>query len=196
MFWRWLKRLFKKERVYTSHGEAGKDFKAKWGIIIPHTSKAPGCYSKVKKISEYNYALKMCVHLIQFPFETRDNGGVYGAASRLKKKGVNASLEPHKNAFNEKAKGFEILFLKGDKQSEKMAQLIAEEFKRHFPNRILRRNQGLFPVSRGDRGHRNLLAAKDAGMVVALLSESFFLDNPLEWIEPEQMAKFWEEVLV
>jgi hypothetical protein len=39
------------------------------------------------------------------------------------------------------------------------------------------------------------VAAKRAGAQIALLSEAFFIDNPNEWIDPEEMSKFWMEHL-
>ena len=137
----------------------------------------------------------MMKHLPNRPCENRNDGGVKGAAKRLVKKKVNATLEPHKNAYNGKAKGFEILVLKGDSLSRHYAELFAEAFKVKFPDRVLRGYKGIKEVSGRDNGAANLRASKNAGAEVALLSESFFIDNPNEWIEPREMAHFWAENL-
>jgi len=86
--------------------------------------------------------------------------------------------------------------MKGDKLSLKYAELIAESFKHHFPDRILRHGNGVKIVTKGERGYNNLFIAKKNGMEVALLSEAFFIDNSSEWIEPREMGAFWKETLV
>lgn len=169
--------------------------KYKWGIIIPHTKKSPGASTADKKINEYEYALSMVPHMAK-PYATRDKAGVSGAASELKKLGINASLEPHKNAYNNMAKGFEILVLANDSESIRVAEIMAQNFKDLYPERTLRHTNGVKKIKSGDRGYSNLIAAKKAGMEIALLSEAFFIDNPKEWISPEEMASFWNGQLV
>lgn len=207
--WRKIKRFFtgdysQPSRDYDSHGDADNSsshtprFNPKWGIIIPHTEGRPGAsgYKPTgRKIYEYQYGLELAIDS-GFHFETRDDGGVYGAASRLAKKGITATIEPHKNAFNKKARGFELLVIKGDSLSGDYARMIAEEFHRRFPDRRLRHDNGIKWLKKGDRGYNNLVQAKKAGMEVAILGESFFIDNPNEWISPETMRQFWQEVLV
>ena len=165
-----------------------------WGFIIPHTYKAQGASNKSGTITEYEYADKMAWKT-KIHAQFRDNGGVSGAASRLSELGCNASIEPHLNAFNGKAKGFEILAIAGDSKSISEGIRIAKAFKERFPDRVLRHGNGVKIVHRGDRGYKNLEAARFAGMSVALLSEAFFLDNPDEWIDHQDMASFWESVL-
>lgn len=209
--WRRIRRFFtgdysKPSRDYDSHGGSddssstnNPEFKPKWGIIIPHTKRKPGASGykpSGKKIQEYQYGLELVADT-SFPFETRDNGGVSGAAKRLKNiSQTNATIEPHKNAYNKKARGFELLVIRGDSLSGHYARMIADEFKRQFPERRMRHDNGIKWVKKGDRGYYNLVAAKKAGMEVAILGESFFIDNPDEWISPEEMAEFWKEVLV
>jgi hypothetical protein len=166
-----------------------------WGVIIPHTKSSPGASSKEKKINEYEYGLKLA-GLMAIPRETRDDGGVSLAAKRLKLKGCNASLEPHKNAYNGTAKGFEILVLADDSESIRVAEIIAQEFKEKYPDRVLRHANGVKKIKSGDRGYSNLVAAKGAGMKIALLGEAFFIDNPSEWLAPAEMADFWMKNLV
>lgn len=166
-----------------------------WGLIIPHTKSSGGASSKEKKINEYEYGLKLASYLA-IPRETRDEGGVSLAAKRLKIKGCTASLEPHLNAFNQTAKGFEILVLENDSESIRVAEIMAENFKAKYPNRVLRHGNGVKKIKSGDRGYSNLVAAKKEGMKIALLGEAFFIDNVNEWIEPHEMAEFWMSQLV
>ena len=185
---------------YGSHGSDLPEFTPRWGVIIPHTVDGQGAHSREQKdlegrpITEYVYGFSLMNNL-KLPYYTRNSGGVSGAAKLLKRDGCNASLEPHKNAFNTKAKGFEILVIKGDHLSAKYAEEFAAAFKAKFPDRVLRHGNGVKPVVRGQNGYRNLVNAKKNGMEVALLSESFFIDNKNEWIEPETMAEFWKETL-
>lgn len=168
---------------------------AKFGIIVPHTVKKQGATSK-KGISEYKYVCDMVQYLasdIRHSF--RDFDGVRGAASTLSNLGCNASLEPHLNAFNGKAKGFEILIIKNDMASKFYAEMFAQHFSSEFPERVLRHRTGIKEVSKGDRGYNNLKTAKKNGMEIALLSEAFFIDNNSEWISPEEMADFWNSLL-
>lgn len=194
--WRKIKKCLGIKKKYESHGEAGEPQAFKWGIIIPHTKKASGASSDKYNHNEYTYGMVMAEYS-KFPYETRDLGGVKGAAARLRKRKVNASLEPHKNAYNGKAKGFECLVLEGDQLSYDYAAEIAMQFKRTFPTRVLRQSgTGVKVIKKGDRGYWNLAAAKAQGMEIALLSEAFFIDNDSEWIPPMEMTKFWREVLV
>lgn len=166
-----------------------------FGLIVPHTKSSGGASSKEKKMNEYEYGLRLA-SFMAIPRETRDEGGVSLAAKRLKLKGCNASLEPHKNAFDSKAKGFEILVLENDSESIRMAEIMAENFRAKYPARVLRHSNGVKKIKSGDRGYSNLIAAKKEGMKIALLSEAFFIDNPLEWIEPAEMAEFWMSQIV
>ena len=187
----WLKRLFKKKTVVFKVPKLEPIKKSqKWGVIIPHTSTKSGAETKDNKWNEYDYALAMNIE----PFETRDKDGVYGAASGLIERGRYWSLEPHLNAYNHTAKGFEVLVMEGDSKSFDIALKIAAMFEDQFPDRVLRHGDGVKIVSSGDRGYYNLKEAKRAGMQVSILSEAFFIDNPDEWIEPKAMAEFWEKV--
>lgn len=172
------------------------ELKAKWGIIVPHTAEASGAMSPTKEWSEYEYGLKLAYLLSPMPHATRDNIGVYGAAKLLVKEGCNCSIEPHLNAYNGIAEGFEILVLKDDSASLTEAIRIAKAFELMFPSRKMRARGGVKSISPKDRGGSNLVSAKKAGMKVALLSEAFFIDNKTDWIPPLDMAAFWKEVLV
>lgn len=180
----------KPSREYGSHGE-GEQFKPSWGIIVPHTEKAGGADTPDGKWNEYKYGLHMAKS-IDRPHATRDNGGVLAAARSLKEQGCNCSLEPHKNAYNSRANGYEILILKGDSLSKQYAELFLDAFAQKYP---ARRNRGVKEMTKGGRGYRNLIDAKRGGMEVALLSEMFFIDNNSDWLPPHVMANFWSNNL-
>jgi len=164
-----------------------------WGIVIPHTSMAQGAQTP-KGLSEYKYALSM-MDYIGLPFETRNEGGVSGATRALIKQGTYKSIEPHLNAFNGVAHGFEILVMLGDKESFNEATRIAKAFKVAFPDRTIRHGNGIKLVGPGDRGYGSIHIAKREGMQIALLSEAFFIDNSDEWISPRVMGEFWKLIL-
>lgn len=188
----WNPREAKKPQIEPTIGYG--ELKAKWGIIIPHTAKAQGAESPSGE-SEYHYALQMFTGSA-LPRRTRDEGGVYGAAKDLVKLGCNCTLEPHLNAYNGRAQGFEILVLEGDKASIAEAKRIAYEFGNSFSNHLLRGDGGVKVISKSDRGGSNLASSKSAGAKVALLSEAFFLDNTSDYIDKTLMKLFWERVLI
>jgi len=178
----------KPSKPVESHGE-GEPFKPVWGFINPHLKNAGGAMHPQKKVDEYRYGVMMKNHH-DYPLEFRDDGGVYGAAKRLIKHGCNASVESHKNAYNKKVNGMEILVLKNDRLSIEYAEMFIEEFRVMFPGVPIR---GIKQKSKGDRGAKNLIDAKRAGMDIALLTEDFFIDS--HWIAPQKLAEFYKRVL-
>lgn len=199
-FWNRIKRFFTRDyskpiRNYDSHGSGNTSFSPKWGFIVPHTKMAPGAQGFLensRRVIEYFYALEF-ISLLSFPFQTRDIGGVYGAAKRLINSGINASVEPHCNAYNGNVSGYEILVLDGDQLSYEYAVNFIEQFRIMFPERKFRR---IIKTKSGTRGHNNLVQAKKAGMEVALLTEFFFIDNPKDFILEERMAEFFRKAMV
>lgn len=176
-----------------SHGE-GDTFKARFGYIVPHTEKAQGAETPNKKTSEYQYGLSVAVtNDASILWDDRNDGGVKAAARRLVKKGCNATFEDHKNAYNNKVGGAEILVIKGDQLSKDKAELILEAFKLRFPKRNIR---GVKEMRKGGRGYNNLIAAKKGGADIALLGELFFIDNDSDFIPVNTYADFLKEVLV
>lgn len=171
----------------------GDDLPLKVGFIVPHTSKAQGASSFDGRYTEYQYATYMLNSALlgDFPYFTRNDGGVVGAAQKLYNEGVRFSIEPHFNSFNESVQGFELLVLKNDKESIRYAHLIADYYALTFPYKKPRGDRGVKELSRGDRGYRNLKDAKFAGMKVAILSELFFGDCSDDLISPSTQAQFW-----
>ena len=190
-----LKRDYREpSRDYGSHGE-GENFEPIWGYIVPHTANAQGAEAPDSRggISEYLYGVNIAIANEEtVPWESRNDGGVKGASKRLVKAGVNATFEDHKNAYNHKVGGAEILIIKGDDLSRKYAEFILEAFAEKFPDRKIR---GIKERKKGGRGYNNLVAAKKAGADVALLGEMFFIDNEKDFIDPITYAEFIKEVL-
>ena len=179
----------KPSKEYGSHGE-GEDFKPVWGFINPHLKSAQGASNPNNKVSEYQYGVLMSKHH-SYPVEYRDDGGVYGAAKRLKKDHqVTASVENHKNAYNKQVNGAEILVIRGDNLSIYYAEMILDAFAIRYPKVNIR---GVKKISKGGRGYNNLVSAKKAGMDVVLLTEMFFIDS--YYIDPKLMAEFWKQTL-
>jgi len=165
--------------------------KLTWGLVIPHTIVSPGASSFDKTTNEYRYGLEMAEALSPIPYATRNKKGVKGAILELKEQGVNCSLEPHGNAYNGQSRGSEILVLKGDKESERAARHILEDFNELNPQRVLRHDNGIKWIEKGDRGYTNLKTAKNLGMRVALLSELHFIDSSRDFMTVQDQANFW-----
>jgi len=146
-------------------------------LIIPHNFKKQGASTPEaplgydQSITEYTYAQQEL--LFSHSMTTQE-----------------CQIELHKNAFNNESRGAMILVLKGDLDSGLTAKKIVDAFCLKFH----RRNRGVKLLEEGDRGYRNLKTMKDKGAKCAMLSELFFIDNPYEWIEPQEMGKFWREV--
>jgi len=167
---------------------SGEEVSYNWGYIVPHTKATGGAVNRAKNLSEYNYGLKVGkLNRAVIPFETRDSGGVKGAAKRLGKViGKNfASIEAHLNSYNGKVKGAEILVMHDDDASIEAAEKLLAAFALTFPDHTIR---GVKKKRKGDRGWYNLYQAKKSGAKIRLLSEFFFIDS--EYIPEEKMAKF------
>ena len=190
-------KIFKKRPM--GFGE-GVEPVPKWGILVPHTEKAQGAVTTEGQ-TEYDYGVRLAVNFYNagIPIANRNNGLKKGF-KELRKQGVTASLEPHFNSFNGRAKGAEILVLKGDTRSYRIAELcleILDDSDEFYPDKDdnPRRIRGVKEVAKGDRGYKNLKAAKDSGMDIALLSELFFGDNYFDYMSEEMQYKFWREAL-
>ena len=125
-------------------------------------------------------------------WEDRSKGGLNGAYKRIAKKGYNATIEPHLNAFNGKAKGIETLYPKGCAKSQMLAIRVNTLLKASFPDRVNRHTKALSP---GDDGWANFEAAKKNGIKACVITEAFFIDNPYEWIDPAVMAEVFKEAM-
>jgi hypothetical protein len=176
----------------------------KWAMVVGHSKSEIGCVLKKKGKVVYTENAhsrgtidKVHSGLMKITGESltravRDGWGLEGAYSSLAQDGITASIESHRNAFNTKARGYEVWILKGDTLSKQYAEELINRMSKFFPTRI---NRGVKEVEAGGRGFVNLYEAKKAGMKVALLSELFFLDNESEFISEEDLAKVYIDFL-
>ena len=169
--------------------------KLKWGRVICHTSTAQGADTvRVGElITENAYCKKMYGYMKIFtPVGNRDVGGINGAYDHLDAKGCTATIESHLNAFNSKAHGYECLILKGDKTSEIYALKWLGLMEEAFPSMT---NRGVKTLVYGKGGYKNLKRSRRNGSKVAILTESFFLDNDEDWIDPKKLAKVFDKMI-
>lgn len=168
----------------------------KWGRVICHTSASQGANTILhgQVITENAYC-KGIYQLMKIftPVGNRDLGGIKGAYDALAKKGCNATLEFHLNAFNTKAEGYEVLILKGDTTSRIYAEALLDMMEEKYPDRVRR---GIREVEYGQGGYKNLKTSRDNGSLVAILPELFFLDNPDEFINAQELAGLMDDFLV
>jgi N-acetylmuramoyl-L-alanine amidase len=117
----------------------------------------------------------------------RGPSGITGVSAKAVMWRPDLTIELHLNAFNGKAKGCEVLCLKGDLDSETIAKDFSHKFTTHF-KRVLRGKDGIKWISKNDRGGLNLRSL--ATIKQRILIEPFFIDNPEEWISPMIYADF------
>lgn len=198
-FVNWVKNSYKRNRrnreatVVVKPVKVSEGTNLTWGRVICHNSHAQGADTvRNGELVTENMHCKMTYGFMKYftYVGTRDVGGIKGAYSHIYRKGCNASLESHRNAFNGKAKGFEVLVLRGDETSKRYAQILMGIFGKHYPDRTYRRIKEL---RYGEGGYKNLRTARDLGFKVAILPELFFIDNEKEWITPEDLAKIYDE---
>ena len=161
-------------------------FTPNWGCVVCHDRNAQGADAYNNCYTEYIYGIVLAKYL-NIPYFTKSNYDTrYIVKSMIKKNKVNCIIEPHYNAFNGKTEGAEVLVLKGDRLSEKYAELLLSMFKDKYPNRRVR---GIRLISRKDRGYKNLKDSKGAGAKVAILTELFFGDNFSDFMPPSEQAE-------
>lgn len=175
----------------------------KIAIIIGHGHGDPGALSKwnspIKEEYDYNKIvaehLKKTVKSKEIKLFYRGATGITGVNTQVRLWDDDLSLELHCNSFNGVAHGCEILALSNDKESIKIGQDIAKDFCKRF-SRKLRDGDGVKELKKNDRGHYSLALVDDG--YPSILLESFFIDNPSEWIDPIVYAEFlreWIEVI-
>jgi len=204
--------LYVKHEVKSEPVEVKPKLSKKWGGIVPHVSWSKGAvsppipsswntegeYAAAKRINEYDYGLIELKSLKDAGLikAYRDTSGdrISGNYSAHKKASETLSqrylISPHKNAYNGKVGGFEVLILKGDQESFYYARLWLEVMSKHFPDR---KHRGVKEIASGGRGYGNLAGMKDGGAKVALLTEAFFIDNPSDYITQDEMHAMWKE---
>lgn len=206
----WIKNLFKKESPKTEDpkNDTSRDLtqpnssetpssskpKKKIVLIVGHSPTDSGAIGW-NKVKEFDYNLQVAKMLNKshgLDYVIRGKGGIAGAALEAIAKNPDLILEMHLNAYNGKAKGCCALVLKGDDASAAYARKFTKMFCDKF-NRVLRSDKGILWVDSSDRGGFSLSVLKPAK--AAILLESFFIDNPDEWVSVEDYYKFMVEFI-
>lgn len=206
----WIKNLFKKESPKTEapKNDISRDLtpskpsetpssskpKKKIVLIVGHSPTDSGAIGW-NKVKEFDYNLQVAKMLNKshgLDYVVRGKGGIAGAALEAITKNPDLILEMHLNAYNGKAKGCCALVLKGDDASAVYARKFTKMFCDKF-NRVLRSDKGILWVNSSDRGGFSLSVLKPAK--AAILLESFFIDNPDEWVSVEDYYKFMVEFI-
>lgn len=196
----WLKNLFKKKQAEAPKAEPPKptapndsttsnSSKKKIVLIVGHSPTDSGAIGW-NKVKEFDYNLKVAEMLNKshgLDYVIRGKGGIAGAAIAALAKNPDLIIEMHLNAFNGKAEGCCALVLKGDEQSAVYARKFTKMFCDKF-NRKLRSDKGVLWVDSSDRGGFSLSVLKPAR--AAILIESFFIDNPNEWVTIDEYYNF------
>ncbi len=189
-------KIFKKKKNKKKSHTPKKIYAQKFGIVVCHDEKDQGAENKKTKMTEYLY----CMNLVQklrdripkLYYTTRDKGGISAAYNRCGLNDITITIEPHLNSYNSKVEGTECLIIDGDEESEKVARKYLELITLHFPSQKIR---GVKKLKRGDDGHYNLRCAKSNGVRMAILTESFFLDNDNDWKDPDKLKEVFIDLM-
>ena len=182
-FFKWL---FKKKESVVEN----KPIK-KVAIIIGHGNGDSGAMGW-NGMSEFNYNSFVADEIAradtgkEIKLFHRGSTGIGGVAAKAMAWKGDITIEMHLNAFNGKAKGCCVLTLK-DQVSIDTGRAYSKAFCKKF-NRVMRDEDGVVELVKGDRGHFSLACVNDPAP--SILIESFFIDNKDEWIEMMDYANF------
>ena len=172
-----LKNLFNKQKIRKE-----SDIKHKQKtvcLIVPHSKKKKGAYSKELGHHEYTYindfyekslVPALMKRYIQAKVIKRDGLGIVGAYREALKYRPCMIMEWHFNAFNGKARGFEILF----KEDLAHEVLLAQNMLYCLLGALGTKKRGLRRKLKGERGFVNV---SQTSKIPSLLLEPFFGDN-------------------
>jgi N-acetylmuramoyl-L-alanine amidase len=210
--WNWIKKLFKKKEEPKKPVETKPNIpeipdssnsseipssskpKKKVVLIVGHSPTDSGAIGW-NKVKEFDYNLQVAKMLNKshgLDYIVRGKGGIAGAALEALSKNPDLILEMHLNAYNGKAKGCCALVLKADEASAAYARKFTKMFCDKF-DRVLRSDKGVLWVDKSARGGFSLSVLYPAK--AAILLESFFIDNPDEWVSVEDYYKFMVEFI-
>ena len=151
-------------------------------LIVGHTKKAPGARASAlypsQQIHEYEYHLPIAKAVASkyenVIYETRDDGGIWGACKRAGERGADLIIELHFNAYNSKVEGGEILVKDGDKGSRHYAQMLLDISLEKIGNN----DRKVKDRRSEERGGNNLVVARSF-VPYAMLTELFFGDSEI-----------------
>ena len=157
-------------------------------IIIGHEEKAQGArtYNGISEYKFNTYIANALKDLHEFKKEnglavfsdlkviSRDHG--WGAVqSIIAANSIDMTVELHFNSFSGIARGVEVLCISGDKSSEDFAAHLASKIAKEFRS-PLRHGNGVFDVTKKERGFNNLNLMKASGAQISVLVEPGFLN--------------------
>ena len=160
-------------------------------LIVGHGAGDSGA-SGWNGMSEFNYNSFVAEEIAkantgkQIEIVYRGASGIKGAAKKAMSYKADMTIEMHLNAFNKTAVGCVVLTLE-DKISIEYGRKFSEAFCKRF-NRKIRDVDGVKELKKNDRGNYSLALCNDPPP--SILLESFFIDNPSEWIDPAIYADF------
>ena len=155
------------------------------GIVIGHTEKRQGAYSRYLKASEYTYNGEFAGLLvsegikkgIDVVVERRDNGGIFGAYERLLACDPAAIIELHFNAATPRATGTETLHTNMYDKAGFNEQVFAQMIQNALVGALCLRDRGVKRCRKGDRGFYNLMQTKK---ICSIITEPFFGSNDFD----------------
>lgn len=154
----------------------------KLGIIIGHTRKAKGAYSKTLGQSEYEYNSELAELMVKHSgtfgidvlIETRDVGGIAGAYARMLKRKPAAIIELHFNAATALATGTETLYADSKDMAGVREVILAKMVNDAMVKALGLKDRGIKKLMPGGRGYGNVAQTKN---IPSILIEPFFGSN-------------------
>lgn len=177
---------------YLSDNQNSKGNGMNLGIIIGHTEEAQGArtYNGVSKLKYNRFIAHNLKRLHNYHkinghasfsklLVISRNEGWPSVQNQIKANNIDITIELHFNSFDRPARGVETLAISGDLASEDFAQHISSKIAKEYSS-PLRHQNGVYDVSRKERGYNNLSVVKAAGVQTAVLVEPGFLNFPSE----------------
>lgn len=188
--WIKIKSLFKKKKIEIQKTEETviQDSNIqRIAIIIGHSEKSGGA-SLYNGSNEYKYNKEIAETLLEVckygAYNDKDFNKVVKIFNRNYKTRLDVgnevgewnadlSLELHFNAAKRRAKGCEMLILKRDRKTAKIAQHLIDEISSVF-SMGKRHDNGIKYLDSADRGYTNLMHCRTHGVKYPMIVEPFF----------------------
>ena len=200
-FFKWLFGLFESKKPEVEIPEVKKedvkDFpKQRIALIVGHGPRGSdeGAIS-YNGISEFEYnslVAEMTAAKSKKAVKVfyRSTDGIVAVALKAIEWSPDIVIEMHLNSYNGTAQGCEVLCLDGNSEAGKLGQSFAKSFCEKF-KRKLRGDMGVKWIASSYRGGLSLKTLRS--IKKSILIESFFCDNPNEWIDQHVFAKHLTE---